>query len=195
MRRCAEPMRLAPVAALLGLLVLPGCHYVSSPIAGAGGFLGDTHGFAFDPTRPPGSGENMSRVAGRDADVEPLMPEPGNVWPGPIPADPTLTDLERQQGQASPPANSVPYAPHPQPRPSQAPGTGTGGAGSSGSIEPPPPLLTQPSGAPLIPNSSSSGVTTATTPGGGTSIIVPNGNGTSTVIGPDGTTQTLPTPK
>lgn len=192
MRRCAEPMRFAPMAALLGLLALPGCHYVSSPLAGAGGFLGNTHSFAFDPNRPPGMGENMARVAGRDADVEPLLPELGNVWPGPIPADPTLTDLQRQQSEASPPPASTPYAPHPQPRPSRAPSGGAGGSGSTGA---PPPLFTQPSGAPLVPGASSGGVTTATTPGGGTSIIVPNGNGTSTVIGPDGSTQTLPTPK
>ena len=36
---------------------------------------------------------------------------------------------------------------------------------------------------------------TIVTPGGGQSIVVPNGNGTSTVIHPDGTVETVPTPK
>ena len=33
------------------------------------------------------------------------------------------------------------------------------------------------------------------TPGGGQSIVVPNGNGTSTIIHPNGTVETMPTPK
>jgi hypothetical protein len=39
------------------------------------------------------------------------------------------------------------------------------------------------------------GYQTLTTPGGGSAIVVPNGNGTSTVIKSDGTIETIPTPK
>ncbi|HUB44621.1 MAG TPA: hypothetical protein VMB73_06515 [Acetobacteraceae bacterium] len=41
----------------------------------------------------------------------------------------------------------------------------------------------------------SSGYQTLTTPGGGSAIVVPNGNGTSTVIHSDGSIETIPTPK
>jgi hypothetical protein len=36
---------------------------------------------------------------------------------------------------------------------------------------------------------------TITLPNGMTAIVVPNGNGTSTIIRSDGTVQTVPTPK
>ena len=36
---------------------------------------------------------------------------------------------------------------------------------------------------------------TITTPGGGSAIVVPNGNGTSTIIHSDGRIETVPTPR
>ena len=39
------------------------------------------------------------------------------------------------------------------------------------------------------------GVQTYTDPKGGTGIVVPNGNGTSTLIGADGSVTTVPTPR
>jgi hypothetical protein len=39
------------------------------------------------------------------------------------------------------------------------------------------------------------GVQTYTGPTGTTGLVVPNGNGTSTLIAPDGSVQTVPTPK
>jgi hypothetical protein len=39
------------------------------------------------------------------------------------------------------------------------------------------------------------GYQTTINPGGGQSIVVPNGNGTSTVIHSDGRIETIPTPK
>jgi hypothetical protein len=38
-------------------------------------------------------------------------------------------------------------------------------------------------------------VQTYTSPNGVTGVAVPNGNGTTTLIAPDGTTQTVPTPR
>jgi hypothetical protein len=54
----------------------------------------------------------------------------------------------------------------------------------------------------VVPTNQGLGVTTGgttkyqtiVTPGGGQSIVVPNGNGTSTVIGPTGNVTTIPTP-
>jgi hypothetical protein len=47
----------------------------------------------------------------------------------------------------------------------------------------------------MVPNPSGNGVHSYNAPGGGQGIIVPNGNGTSTVIGPNGSVQTVPTPQ
>jgi hypothetical protein len=114
--------------------VLSGCGYVDSPFAGFGGFIDDTHTFDLNPNRPVGDSENIRRVTGRDVNVPPLLPEPGNVWPGPPPKDPTLEDIEKSAnqplgtiqpvpgttpGQPGPgqPGMGEPFVPHPQPRP------------------------------------------------------------------------------
>jgi hypothetical protein len=63
---------------------------------------------------------------------------------------------------------------------------------------PPPPRAGQ-----VVPLNGGTGVTTGgtqgyqtmTVPGGGSAIVVPNGNGTSTVIKSDGSIETIPTPK
>ncbi len=212
MRRCPASARPAMLAAAL---LLSGCHYASSPLVGFGGFIGDTHTFTRDPNQPPGLAENMQRASGRDATVDPLLPEEGNVWPGPPPAQSTLSDVQQQQNQsneqidrANPPPQQAPRrnrrgsstppgsvqtapAPLPNPAPFNSPELGA---------QPPPatlpPAIQTPQGN-LIPNNSvgGNGTTTATQPGGGTSIVVPNGNGTSTVIGPDGATRTIPSPR
>jgi hypothetical protein len=120
-----------------------------------------------NPNEPLGSSVNMNRVQGRDVAVTPLKTEPGDIWPGPLPPPKTLQDLERQ--------------------------------GPSGPEQPVPgsPLSRGRSGNPLtapLPNG-----TTGTPPAGEPQpdrrIIVPNGNGTSTVIHPDGRIETIPTPK
>jgi hypothetical protein len=48
---------------------------------------------------------------------------------------------------------------------------------------------------PAVSTGGTANYQTLTTPGGGQSIVVPNGNGTSTVIHPNGTVETVPTPK
>ena len=50
-------------------------------------------------------------------------------------------------------------------------------------------------GGPGVTTGGTSGYQTITLPGGGSAIVVPNGNGTSTVIKPDGTMETIPTPR
>ncbi len=203
----------ARAAAVGTVLLLGGCHYASSPLVGFGGFIGDTHTFSKNPHLIPGGDENVRYSEGGGVTVQPLLPEPGNIWPGPPAPIPTLTDVEKQQNQLEPqlnqpsnqppPANTRPPAHRPIPRGSSTP------PGPAPSVEAPPPapppaqfsplpspapssppVINTPSG-PLIPN----GAGTAGSPGGGTSIVVPNGNGTSTVIGPDGSTTTIPTPK
>ena len=196
--------------AVFGLiLLLPGCAYF-------GDFLGDTATLGTNPNRPVGQSETLRRVEGVDTDTRPLQPEAGNVWPTEIRALPTLQDLEKEGNAggspAAPPPDLGPYLPdHRQPRPvpgsSSAPpppGPGLPSVQNApvqpepNTVAPLPPreagkVYQTPSG-PAIGTGGANGVQTLTSPRGN-SIVVPNGNGTSTVIGPDGTIQTIQTPK
>ncbi len=188
------------------LLALGGCHYASSPLVGFGGFIGDTHSFHRLPNRPPGSDENVLRAQGRDVALMPLLPEGGNIWPGPPPPEPSLSDVQKLQdnGQPLPPptvpngSSTPPSLYAPQPTPEAPPVPRATPVPQSRPLQLPPPATTPTPNGPLINNGpigAPGGISTGTSPGGGQSIIVPNGNGTSTVIAPDGSTQTVPTPR
>jgi hypothetical protein len=143
--------------ALIGLaLSLGGCQFVGNPFAGGGRFLYDTHTFHSNPNLPPESDETTQRVEGKDVNIQPLLPEPGDIWPGPMRPIPTMQDLQQQNMEPLPPPH-VPAAPPAPLFPEESPGQG------------PPPSQH--------------------------SILVPNGDGTSTLIAPDGSTKTVPTPK
>jgi len=187
--------------ALLGLvLLLPGC-------TGFADFMGDTMTYGTNPNSPVGDSENMRRARGLDAEVEPLTPEPGNIWPGPVQPMPTLQDLEK--GGFQPSSTGEPYTPdhrQPTPRGSSTP-PGNVQPGLPPELRPRPPSVSTtppsrgqtgravqtPSG-PGVTSGGTSGYQTLTTPRG-QSVVVPNGNGTSTVIHPDGTVETIPTPR
>lgn len=193
--------------ALLGLItVLSGCEsntWWNPPLTGG-----------YGPNAPQGDSINLRRVMGTEPAATPLYPEPGDIWPGPLPTMPSLLDVEKETGiggafpnQAPPPGvtlgpplttqpgSSVPIPNAPLPRlPSLVP------QGSPGTQIPAPP--SNPAGrtiqSPTTPGVTSGGTPgyqTTTTPGGAGAIVVPNGNGTSTVIYPDGRIETVPTPK
>ena len=112
--------RLANSAA--AAVALTGCQqYASSPFDGFGGFIQNTHTFATNPNRPPGDAENIQRSEGRDVSADPLLPEPGNIWPGPPQPQPTLEDIIKQDqngaigapGSGAPPAPPPPGSPEP----------------------------------------------------------------------------------
>ncbi len=149
--------------------VLTGC-------TGMGVFFDHTFsGFDENPNTPAGNSEVLQRIRGESVSMQPLVPEEGNVWPGPTPPDPTLQDIERQQNSGGAPAVVGGGTDHQQPRPLLPP---TGGATASA-----PPAGGR---APRIP--ASPGINDG-------SVLIPNGNGTSTMISPDGTVKTVPTPK
>ena len=169
--------------ALLGLTcLLAGCQFAGNPLDGGGTFLYNTHLFNPNPNLPAGQEETTQRVEGRDVTVPPLLPEPGDIWPGPMQPIPSAQELQQQNLQQLPP----PYVPA-APPPTLFPET------------PPPPAPASPSGtaphAPATGDIGTSGVHSVTMPGGGQGVLVPNGNGTSTLIGPDGSMQIVPTPK
>jgi hypothetical protein len=171
----------------------------------------------YNPHLPVGDSENMRRVMGEQAEAPHLTPEPGNIWPGPAPPAPTLEDLE-QQGQPSGPERPVPGSPDFQGQPSLPPPPPARGSstppGSSQPSMPPVPTPTPPATSsvtpparnpagqiyqtpqgPAVTSGGGPGYQTTTTPGGGSAIIVPNGNGTSTIIHSDGRIETVPTPR
>jgi len=157
--------------ALVSLTMLSGCGYHT--------WWNPPFTTGYSPNTPVTNSVNMSRVKGRDVAVTPLTTEPGDIWPGPLPPPKTLQDLERQS-----------------PMGSQAPAKGSplDRAGN-------PLLAPVPSGTAGSTTDSVQGVNPAApTPQQGQPqadrrIIVPNGNGTSTVIYPDGRIETIPTPK
>ena len=59
---------------------------------------------------------------------------------------------------------------------------------------PPGGVVNTPQG-PAVDTGGTTGYRTLNTPSGPGAIVVPNGNGTSTVINPDGRIQTIPTPR
>jgi hypothetical protein len=124
------------VALLAGSLALQGCSnfanplssigdMVGNPIAGAGNFSGDTVSFKTNPNRPSDDAPNVQRVMGKGYEPEPLLPESGNVWPGPLPPEKTMSDLQKEGplgGDQTPAPTTAPVvAPRPVPRASVAP--------------------------------------------------------------------------
>lgn len=151
---------------------------------------------------PTGNSENLLRAQGLPVAVQPLTTEPGNVWPPPPAAEPTLELLEQEGGQlpneAVPPpvpaqrGSSTP-PPMPAPPPTSIPAIPPVAAPNAPAV-PPPPVVNTPSG-PAAVSGGGGGYRTVTLPNGTTGIVVPNGNGTSTVIYSNGQVQTIPTPK
>lgn len=201
--------------ALLGLaLALSGCGYKTwwnPPFTGG-----------FNPNQPVGDSENLLRARGQEPVVEPLTTEPGDIWPGPLPPAPTMKDLVNSEGQSARPEQPAPGsplqrgqgAPYPSPNPSSGSSTPPGNnAPGLMTPQPAPPLssyaappvappargpggqVIQTPGGPAVTTGGGPGYQTTTTPGGGQAIVVPNGNGTSTVIHSDGRIETIPTPK
>ncbi|MDE2516705.1 MAG: hypothetical protein KGL12_11815 [Rhodospirillales bacterium] len=187
------------IATLALLLALSGC----------GSATWSDLPFTPGPNRhlPVDPSETMTRAMGGTPTVAPLLPEPGDIWPSKMPAEPTLQDMEAdQQNGTSPPTapvGSAGYVAPPLPplpklaSPSagasaSAPAPGATGAAATGSVSG---QVYQTPQGPVVTSGGTGGYQTATTPGGGQAIIVPNGNGTSTIIHADGTLETVPTPK
>ncbi len=157
--------------ALVSLTMLSGCGYHT--------WWNPPFTTGYSPNTPVTNSVNMSRVKGQDVAVTPLRTEPGDIWPGPLPPPKTLQDLERQSptsSQAPTPGSPLERAGNPllAPLPGGTTGAATGatGGGNATTAQPTP-------GQPPADRR----------------IIVPNGNGTSTVIYPDGRIETIPTPK
>jgi hypothetical protein len=201
--------RLTPLLLLVGLT---GC-------TGFGEFI--DHTFTNprrNPNVPMADSENVRRVRGLDPAIQPLEVEPGNVWPKFDTRDPTLEDVANNPGredargfEPTSVSGGRPGLPaHRQPVPARGSSTPPGSAQPNGlnipspSLSPPPPTANAPKppggvintpDGPAVDTGGTNGYRTLNTPAGPGAIVVPNGNGTSTVIRPDGTVQTIPTPR
>jgi hypothetical protein len=110
--------------ALLGLtLLLPGCQFAGNPLDGSIGFIGDTHTWTDDPTAPMAQSENERRVRGYDTPEQPLLPEPGDVWPGPPAPIPTMQELQNLNNKEVLPPPNIPTGPLQPVFPQNAPAT------------------------------------------------------------------------
>ena len=189
-------------------LLLSGCNAVGNPFVGFGGFIADTHTIKRGPNQPAGDSTNMQRVRGEEPTTEPLLPEPGNVWPGPPPPEPTLEDIQKMQNNEIPDLPLPQLAPTPAPGSSTSPGSVQPGAAPQSFAQPPraPAAATpvqQPSSVgvvqtqsgPAVISTGANGVQTFTLPDGSTGRAVPNANGTVTLISPNGSVQSVPAPR
>ena len=204
-----EPYSMRRIALLSLTLALSGCGYNTwwnPPFTGGR-----------SPNVPVLDSENMRRVTGASVAVAPLSPEAGDIWPGPLPPATTLQDLEHSGNlqmpgdQPGPAASRQPrLAPYPAAGSSTPPGSAQSSftpmrpaSPASGPYAPaaaPPDRggtgqMYQTNQGPAISSGGTSAYQSVTTPGGGTAIVVPNGNGTSTVIHPNGRIETVPTPQ
>lgn len=209
--------RPATLALLMAPLLTAGC-------TGLGEFLDHTFTPPGTiPTLPMTDSENVRRALGQPVEIETLGPEPGNVWPARQGPDPTLADIGRQQdtetqrgfpptsvpgatpglpagrqprprGSSTPPGSMAPAGVLP-PLSSSAPGPGTqSGTGPGAGPGPLGGIVNTPQG-PAVDTGGTRSYRQLNTPRGPGAIMVPNGNGTSTIINPDGSVQTVPTPR
>jgi hypothetical protein len=191
------------IALLLVPTLLAGCGtIVGNPADGAGGFLGNVFSFRSNPNRPVVDSPNARRVMGAVDQPEPLETEPGNVWPGPLPPARTMSDMQREMGSLPPidaprggSASPPPVVTLPAPRPLATPPQGNQPPGQPAAAAAPGGRVLQTPGGPAVTTIGGNGVETFTLPSGRTGIVMPNANGTLTLIGPDGTTQTIPAPR
>jgi len=194
------------LAALVSLTLLDGC-------SGSGfwRYQRDTLTIpGANPNLPVTDSENYLRSTGAKlAEPQPLLTEAGDVWPGPPAPVPTLKDLQKQQmadlndqsGTGAPNLTPLPTLPSLPGYEIQAQEPGN-----------PAPQVAFPGGVANIPGRrpalitgdqtyhglggmGSGPATTGSGIAGNGPIVVPNGNGTSTVINPNGSVSTIPTPK
>ena len=148
-----------------------------------------------NPNMPVQGSENFARAhAASTTEIAPLRTEAGDIWPGPTQTVPTLKDLQKQQsaemngGAGAPtlaPLPALPSLPGYELSPQQT-------------LRPPPAEVFSGSDVPTraghvpIQGNQSYKAPAGTADNG--NIVVPNGNGTSTVISPTGQVTTIPTP-
>jgi hypothetical protein len=172
-------MRRAVVFSLL--LLQTGC-------AGFGKLMADDATFpGANPNLPAGDAENLRRAQGVGVAERPILPQGGNMWPGAPAPLPTLGDATREhQG----PDDGLPADAATGP---ELPEGGTLSAGEQAEIRGG--VQDFSGGSQLfqggIPASRHENIASAQGRQSASTIVIPNGDGTSTIITPDGTVKTV----
>jgi len=158
-------------SALFGLLLLlPGCQsYVGSPLVGADDFIGDTHTFHLNPNAP----------------VDAMAPPDAANLERVRGLEPTVEPVLADEG------NIWPGPPAPMPTLADLEKAQMEEQGSPNAA----PAITMPRGEPSPSTSPADDNDKPYTVKKGGGILIPNGDGTSTLVAPDGTVSTVPTPK
>lgn len=187
-------------------LLLSGCAG-----SGFGGFVHNTFTTGGDQRRPQEVSENVARANGAAPKVTPITSAPGNVWPGEIKPLPSLADIAKTLPTGETPPPSLPPTTVPSPgrtppaglttpetNPAVPSGRGASAAPGANAEKPnvPTGTVVTTSRGPEKVSGGTGNFLTLTGPGGQyAGIMVPNGNGTSTIIRPGGAVETVPTPK
>jgi hypothetical protein len=73
-----------------------------------------------NPNGPASAGETAQRSLGHSPVVAPMVPQSGNVWPGPVQPMPTLSEVQKNSnlplGQGYTPSLPSPYPPGEEPK-------------------------------------------------------------------------------
>ena len=167
-------------AALLGVcLMMSGC-------AGFEKVMSDTTTYPGEnPNAPAGSDLNMRRVRGQAASEVPILPQGGNVWPGPPDPLPTLEDVAR--GRIDQPVAATTTATGPQLPDGQEMSIGEQASIHKGVVH------NNLYGAAQTGAGSSSATAAGRRPVPAP-IEIPNGDGTTTLVNSDGSISTIGTP-
>ena len=189
-------------AALLALpLALSGC-------SGMGKFINDTSLWSGNnPNAPRGDSENLRRARGEAVASTPILPEGGNMWPGPPQPLPTLKDVENPDSvfnrALGDPAtyfggaaidktfmggiagSGALGASGPQMKPGESMSAGESTDMRKGVS------MDRSNLVPALPSSVPDSASHFLSKNPDKTIIIPNGDGTSTLIAPDGTVRVV----
>ena len=78
--------------------------YVGNPVSGLPATLADTHTPFRNPNRPQSDAPNVKQITGQSVVADALVPDTGNVWPGPFKPAPSLSDVAKSMDNQSAPA-------------------------------------------------------------------------------------------
>ena len=176
-----------PVGTLGDMLSSPS-EIFGNPLVGSGTLLGDTSSFSLNPNRPVSDAPNVNRVLGKGYEQDPLLPEGGNVWPGPLPPAKTMSDLQKEGPLGEDATPEPAAAPSAVPAKPAASKTSQATPRASGRV------LQTPAG-PGVVSVGADGKETILLPNGQKGTVAPAGSGTATVKLPDGRSYTVADPR
>ncbi|MDE7546805.1 hypothetical protein PY793_02220 [Acetobacter fabarum] len=166
-------------AALLGVcMMVSGCAGFEKVMSDSISLPGE------NPNAPAGSDLNMQRVQGQAAKEVPILPQGGNIWPGPPAPLPTLEDVAR--GRMNSQTGAKPPATGPQLPDGQEISMGEQENIHKGVVS------SSRYGAPELGRASGHPINTGRSVPA--PIEIPNGDGTTTLVNSDGSISTIGTP-